>query len=142
MQKLFVTTLLGICVLAALILYLNTIALEHFLYWTYWWYDIVMHFLGGVLIASGTAWLLTRFGRSQKLSRYSFLMWTIAAVLLVGAGWELFEYTNGFFIGEANVVRDTIGDLVMDTTGGIVGWSILAFIFKKQPDITGAEFSV
>jgi len=130
MQKLFVTTLFGICVLAALIFYLNTIALEYYLYWTYWWYDIVMHFLGGVLVAAMVVWVLTRFNFLPKQTRYSSFMWTLLFVLLVGASWEVFEYVNGFFIGEANIVADTALDLVMDVTGGVVSWLVLAPILK------------
>ncbi len=130
MQKPFIQTLFGICLLAALILYLNEIALQYYLYWVYWWYDIVMHFLGGLLVASIVIWALTRFGFLPKMVRYDSFMWTILFVLLVGVGWEVFEYVNGFFIGEVNVVADTALDLIMDTTGGIVGWFILAPILK------------
>lgn len=63
-------------------------------------------------------------------------MWTVLFVLVIGAGWEVFEYVNGFFIGEVNVVADTALDLVMDVVGGLAGWYVLVQIFTTHEEST------
>ncbi len=125
MQKSTLPALVSLCVLAGGIFLLNDIALADFFYWKYWWYDIMMHSLGGLFVGGAVAWFFVRTGYAQKLSTKNFLLLTVALVFAVGAGWEIFEYTNGFFLGEVNVALDTMGDLLCDVLGGFVGWYIL-----------------
>lgn len=134
MKKTRIVTLLSICALAALIFVLNNIALADYFYWRFWWYDIMMHGLGGLLIGSIVTWGLLRVGYGQKLSRPAFFWATLLGIVIVGVGWEIMEYTNGFFIGEVNVLADTILDIVMDITGGIVGWILLSYLLSEKSD--------
>src|SRR5688572_29626513 len=67
-----------ICALLALILILDLFALEYYLYWMLWWYDIMMHFLGGVIIGSGVLWFLDQFF-SGKISLKHALFLTLGA---------------------------------------------------------------
>ena len=96
----------------------------------------MMHGLGGLLIGSIVTWSLVRFGLSHRFSYKGFFGLTILLVLMVGVGWEIMEYTNGFFIGEVNIVADTILDIVMDLTGGIVGWFLISRTLKHSPEQT------
>lgn len=132
----FFLTLVGIGVLSAVILYLNAIALEHFFYWTYWWYDIVMHFLGGAFVGSATAWALVRFGVARGMTTTQRAYAALAAILVVGIGWEVFEYVNGFFIGETNIFFDTTLDLIMDVIGALVGARVIFSALVSGADVT------
>lgn len=85
---------------------LNSIALQEFLYWKYEWFDVFMHFLGGMSIAAFVGAILV----TKKPSLFFGLS------LVAFIAWEVFEYFNGI-PREANYVFDTSLDLVMDMLG-------------------------
>lgn len=98
--------LLAALVLSALLSYLHHIALVDFLYWRYEWFDIPMHYLGGVTLGVFLVAL------SPKYRPRSYM--TAIAVLLIG--WEAFEYLFGM-PREQNYAFDTALDLLMGTLG-------------------------
>lgn len=108
---------LGLAALSAAIFILNEIAAVNHLYWVYWWYDIMMHFLGGFLIGGLSAWGARRFDETMTFSRVVVVV--LVAVALVGVGWEVFEYLTGQYAGQPGIVADTILDLVMDVLGAL-----------------------
>ena len=110
-------TLLALAALAAVIFILNDVAGTYYLYFFYWWYDIMMHFLGGVLIGGLAAWGVHRFLPGASLSKLVII--TLVSIAAVGIGWEIFEYATGQFIGQNGVVFDTALDLIMDTLGAV-----------------------
>lgn len=89
-------------------------ALEHYWYWTYWWLDILMHGVGGVVIGLLVTLFMTR------------RLWLIVALtLLVGMVWEVFEVSIGISISEPNFLFDSTVDLVMDLLGGAAAYAII-----------------
>ncbi len=91
---------------SALVLYLHLIGMEHSLYFYYWWYDVLLHFLGG----SALAFLMLIFTKSWKK--------TIIGMLILAAGWEVFEYVLHIAVMEGqDYILDTIKDFVMDLLG-------------------------
>lgn len=106
---------LGIVVLLA-----HFFALKSYLYWTVEWFDILMHFLGGLLIGLIIISFLNRIHREESLINKKLLIISIIlGVLAVGLGWELWE----IFVGFTDIVSDrvdTFVDLVMDLFGGVV----------------------
>ena len=126
------------CALSALIFVLNEVALENYFYWKFWWYDIMMHGLVGLVLGAGAAWFLERTGYINGMSKKKIIFTSLVTVLIVGVAWEIIEYTNGVFAEEANIVRDTVADIIMDSLGGILGAATLARIFKKEENIITA----
>lgn len=122
--------LLALLVIAFVVLTLDRIAQDNYLYWTYWWYDIMMHFLGGFLVAGIALWFLARFSHeSVRVARRALIVAVVTAVI-VGTGWEFFEYFSGALLQQnGSIVGDTALDLVMDTVGALVMWGILVKIF-------------
>lgn len=111
----------SIFLLALAIVVLDSFGKFFSLYWSVWWFDIFMHFLGGawvglVLIA------LSRFAPAQikklipahKASHY------FIAVLAVGIGWEIYEIFAGLVKTPEPYYLDTLIDLVMDMLGAFV----------------------
>ncbi len=92
-------------------------ALQYSLYWHYVWLDTFTHFLGGAWVALVLVWLGVR---SKITTSYAGI---IAGVIVIGFGWEVFEYIGGI-PREANFFLDTSIDLVMDVLGGIVGVAV------------------
>lgn len=98
------------------------------------WWDTVTHFLGGAWIGGMTLWFLRR--RDGFLSRaVSTTLICFGAALVVGLGWELYEFgivkTLGFAF-PADYIRDTITDLVADSVGGIVAAFLFLLFYKTR----------
>ena len=93
----------------------HQIALTFSLYWYYWWFDILMHFWGGILlgllfyIAVKSRWF------NLKSNNYLIVVW----LLVVTLGWELFELMIEFETS-ANYLIDTITDDTMGLSGGLL----------------------
>jgi hypothetical protein len=104
---------------------LHKIALSWALYWTISWYDIMMHFLGGFLIALIILLIISRFKIIIFNPKLIFIL-MMGGVLIVGLGWELFE----IFFELINIKTDkldTIIDIVMDLLGAVA-----AFFYSRK----------
>lgn len=95
-------------------------AVEASLYWYYWWFDILMHFWGGVLIAFGIYSLAT-------FRRLTFKP-TLSLVFVVAVGvvvlWEVFEWYVGLF-DPALHLTDALTDMFLGITGALIGYLVL-----------------
>jgi hypothetical protein len=97
-----------------------------FFYWIYPWFDNMMHFLGGLLVGLTGLWLVFQSGYLPSgWMRYSPTLIVGVGIVIVGVGWEVFEYLTGISL-QQSFVADTISDLLMDGLGAIVGY--LSFI--------------
>ncbi len=102
----------------------NFFATTYFLYWKYSWFDMPMHFLGGVCVALGFA--ILPFFRITLPPQYRTLLPYLLFVFLIGIGWEVFEYVNGISLASADerFLTDTLEDLFFDLLGGFVGFFV------------------
>ena len=105
-----------IAAIIVLIAVLHYAAVALYLYWSYWWFDNVMHFLGGLAIGLFLYWF---FYRSNIVSsRQAPWALVIAGTIVVGVGWEIFEYVMHFtYTSKESYVFDTSLDLLMDLLG-------------------------
>ena len=105
--------------LGIIVFILNSLAMKFFWYYTVWWFDMPMHFLGGVFIS-----LLAMFLLNKKLFKfnYRFIFYTFLSVLLVGVLWEIFEYALEIFVShQPQIILDTFSDIFFDMAGGLFG---------------------
>ena len=112
---------------AALVGVLHLCALQFFLYWRFFWFDILVHSMGGVFIALAVAWLSTRSGHSVSVAL------CVSVAFALGIAWEIFEYD--FNIPQTLWVSypfDTAKDIVMDTFGGTIGASLARRIASRD----------
>jgi len=100
---------------------LQLLSVKLFLYWVYPALDIPMHVLGGVTVALGFLALAPRFARE---SLWRGLSATLLVVLVVGVGWEAYEYATGTIFDSHAPIADTILDVVMDLVGGALGFVV------------------
>lgn len=88
--------------------------------WEFWWYDILLHLLGGVFVGL----LLISYFPRAKLSSF------LGALLLIGFLWEGFEILLDIYLLAKNLpaiymwdgLIDTVADLVFDIIGGLALW--------------------
>jgi uncharacterized membrane protein len=125
-------SLLVIFSLVALLGALQQLAFAYYLYWRFPWYDILMHFLGGVVVGAVYLWVV-RYELPASLKKYETFAYVFLFALVIGILWEIFEYFVGIDREFSRATRqfDTALDLVMDVSGATL--SYIAFSrFRKN----------
>lgn len=119
--------------LIALIAILHILAIELYFYWALWWFDVLIHFLGGLWIGLSVLWFvfLSGYVTRFQLQYTNALILTLLSIIVVAVGWEVFE----FFVEnplEENYVFDTITDLIMGTLGALSGYGYVVWKHIKN----------
>ena len=94
-------------------------------YWTYKWFDIPMHFLGGLWVALTALWIFCYFGHISSIINYKTKIFFIVflAIFIIGISWEIFELVGKItFMDDVGYWTDTFGDLFNDFLGGMVAY--------------------
>lgn len=114
--------------LIAFIFFVNLVAVKLYWYSLVWYFDMPMHFLGGVWLGLAMFWLL----KSKEFSGKNIFL-IFLGVLVVGVGWEIFEIVVDRALrgGEFNVL-DTMSDIFFDLAGG---FSVVLYYFRKYGSI-------
>jgi len=91
-----------------------------FLYWHIWWFDILVHTLGGVVVALGLFAL-----RDLRVfpNTWLRLIPVTALVICIALIWEGFELVAGI-PNAGNYVTDTLIDVAVGVFGGVLGYFI------------------
>lgn len=106
--------------LFSVIALLHAIAVLFYIYWTFWWYDVPMHFMGGFWVGLVALWFRERLGFVQRLYTDKRLVaGTVAAAVFVGALWEIWERLMGHSYSVEGYGLDTSVDMVMDILGAV-----------------------
>ncbi len=117
--------------LLTFILVVHIFASIYYWYWTYPWFDMPMHFLGGFWLAMLFFYFKPGFEfrnpKFNKLPKYIITAIIILGfVALVGVIWEFFEFFCDVFIAAKGYIEvsqrgvgDTMGDLFFDLLGGL-----------------------
>jgi hypothetical protein len=118
--RLLFSQLAVLTVLLIVVLY----GLAHVHLWDILWYSSIAHFLGGLWVALFSAWGLNvlRFPRD-------FFIY-VAAALVFGICWEIFEFTIGATHFPVDTV-DTVTDILMDIVGGMVGALFARYVWVR-----------
>ncbi len=98
----------------------HSFAVAASLYWFYWWFDIMMHFWGGILVAI-SFFVLTSFKKINV--RPSLALMLIVLALTTGL-WEVFEYSIGV-LSQGVYIVDTVQDVLIGFCGGLLAFFTL-----------------
>ena len=109
-----------VILLAFFISIAHLVALNFYLYFAFWWLDIIMHFLGGLLVALASLLAYITVRKIEKLSRRQATLIVLLGIIVVGTFWEVFEYFAGISLG-SDFVIDTVTDAIMNLIGASVG---------------------
>ena len=102
----------------------NFMANKFYWYSSIWYFDMIMHFLGGLWIGLASIYL---FKISDKSVNTIFRV--MLSVLLVGIAWEIYEIAvNDVLAQNTFNYLDTISDIFFDLGGGST--AILYFFTK------------
>jgi len=103
------------------------IAVAGSLYWYYWWFDIVMHFWGGLLLGLGVHALC----RLHIVPVQPTLLVVVLVILAATVGWEVFEWFAGLYDIETHTL-DTAQDIFLGFSGGLLAHFILTRLYNKR----------
>lgn len=126
----------GLMFLAA-VGYLNFLAFRFSWYWLYWWFDLLMHFLGGLSLGL----LFLSLNPINWPWRRLFLA-TMSLILVFSVAWELFEFSTDRQLGGRLILRtpdrlqqgvaDTTTDLLADIAGVTAAGSIFYLLIWRD----------
>lgn len=97
--------------------WVHYLAMLSSLYWYYWWFDVFMHFWGGLLVGAGVVVLCGL--KSVKLK--PTLLLTLLSLLLVTVSWEAFEWYAGLYNPLVHTA-DTLQDISIGFCGGLIAF--------------------
>lgn len=121
--------------LVALIALVNFGAIKFHWYYSLWWFDMPMHFLGGMWVAMLIIWYLG----DSKFSIESVGR-VILGAFIVGLAWEVFELLlNEQFVQNAYDLPDTLSDIFFDLSGAFTAVLYTAMRIMNIPE-SGLKF--
>lgn len=128
----------GIDFLITLVLYLHTAGLTFKFYKTVFYYDIITHILGTIVIALlGFIMIYTLyFTKKIHLSIPLIGFFTIIFAIAVGALWEIGEFAIDSALGTNAQISnsDTMSDLIFDSLAGIFTSIVAMYYVKTTPE--------
>lgn len=128
------------------IFFVNVIASLLYWYYSIWWFDMPMHFWGGVFIVFGVVYFFYITSKSTESSvlivSTKRLLQIFAYALTIFILWEVFEYivnekTRALIISPI----DSTSDIFFDLAGGafsviyLIKKKILVLVSKDESDI-------
>ena len=117
--------------LSVLIAGLHLGALKYYWYWTYWWFDIPLHFLGGIVIGLLFLTLHRSSVLMYKKDKINFFIMIMLFVLMIGFAWEVFEvFIDLARVTEPDFISDTTFDIFLDFAGGLTAYMIFITLSK------------
>ncbi len=130
MENKILKIILGLIVAIAI---LHTVAIYFYLYYELWWFDILMHFVGGFWTVLFFLWLLVFSGaflldvERKNPAILSFL--ATSFIVIVAVFWEIFELKFGLTsLNDFDYIQDTVSDIFSAFAGGLLA---SLFFFRK-----------
>jgi len=125
--------------LVILLGFVHFVAESLYLYWTVWWLDNIVHALAGFTIGLFIIWFLFYSSIFYKRSPtiLEAILNALLCVMIIGIGWEVFEYINGITQSTEGYTLDIVHDLIADALGAILAGIIGSRgIFRTTADPT------
>lgn len=95
----------------------------------FFWYDMLLHFLGGFWVAGMIIWYRFLEHQEQAPAVRTVLFFTLGGAFLIGFGWEIFEITVRVLVGaDLEPYRDGASDMVLD----LLGASAMSFLYLRR----------
>ncbi len=108
---------------------INALAIFFYWYSTIWWFDMPMHFVGGVFSGYILVWfglyLSSRYTSFQN--KIQFFVWYLVGLGIVAVGWELFEFVLKLNTTSSGLnYIDSTSDIAFDFAGGLLVYILLS----------------
>lgn len=110
--------------LLVVVVFLDQLARAKHLYWSFYEFDSLVHFLAGAAVALFFSWLYFFSGifNPPRRNLARFLLIAFLGTMFVGFCWEIYELVFGqTMVQEADYSQDLFLDIVMDLFGVLAG---------------------
>lgn len=114
----------------------------HSFYYRFWWWDLALHTLSGIIIGAigfSLVYILNKERRSRiRLSPGFVAIFSFSFALAIGVFWEIFEFLIDSFFGfnmQKSGLIDTMWDLIVNTLGALVVSMVGYLYLKKDPKL-------
>lgn len=111
-------------------LFLNFLGSRLDLYSILWWYDMPMHFLGGLFSSLIIIYVLLNYSWFVNLKIVKKVLLVLFLVFVVGILWEGYELFFAIITKQKQILLDSTSDIFFDIAGGIQG--ILVYLKHKN----------
>ena len=114
----------AVITLLVVIVTVHAFCLAYRIYYSYPWFDIPMHVLGGVLVGLLVLWFFAHVRHFQiKHFKSQSLALVLLGVLAFGIAWEVYEVYLGFTdTNFPGYIADLYGDLGADVIGALLAY--------------------
>ncbi len=107
----------------------NSLAVKFYWYSSVWYFDMPMHFLGGLWVGLALVYIF-----SPKQKNFTAFLKILALVLFIGVGWEVFEFIFNNVIAQNSFnVLDTVSDIFFDCAGGTL--AVLYYFLRVMSEV-------
>ena len=108
-------------------------------YTTFWWWDIVLHTLTGVIVGLvGFLVLLTLYRRKRVIAApFSIALFSFSLAAAIGGIWEIFEFGMDQLFGlnmQKSGLMDTMFDIIVNDVGAFLS-SLLGYFYLKGGEV-------
>ncbi len=125
--------------LAVLFIYASLVLGDIYGFYTkYWWWDIFLHTLSGIILGIIGFIIVYIMNRESKVSvqmkSIYIAIFSFTFAVSIGAIWEIFEFSMDLFFGlqmQKSGLVDTMGDLIVDVLGALVV-SFAGYFYVKK----------
>ena len=106
-------------------------------YTRYWWWDIIVHSMSGIILAFiGFIILYTLYSENMiKASPHIIALFSFCFALALGAVWEIIEFTLDQSLGlnmQRGSLLDTMGDFIVDSASALLVSTLGYFYIKNK----------
>jgi uncharacterized membrane protein YoaK (UPF0700 family) len=113
------------------IFFLNFLGGKFYWYYSIWYFDIIMHTLGGFWIALLIFFLF--FRKKEFIFSFKNIIIVLLLVFVVGILWEFFEILVNETIAQNPFnLLDTVSDIFCDLSGALISFFFYKNIFRKK----------
>jgi VanZ family protein len=110
-------------ILILIVGFLDFIGNKFHLHWEVWWFDVILHFLAGIMVSMFAVLFIVYVFNLDKNNRRKIIIKSILFALLIGILWEFFElYFGATLLSDGKIYYiDTSSDILMDLLGAFLG---------------------
>lgn len=113
----------------------NTLGVWISLYGILWWYDIPMHFFGGLFTGLLVLHFLLGYKKTRYLPTHRIIFISLVLVCVIGLMWEGYEIVFDIVAGRRHFFLDSLSDIFFDMAGAVEA----AFIYLRHRRIVLAS---
>ncbi len=109
-------------VIVLILFFLNWIGVIYGIHSALWWWDVMTHMLGGVVIGFLVFGLNIRYVSYNLKKDTTWLIWVLS-LCCIFIGWELYEIIVSQTLGNGMFdAIDTMHDIINDLLGGLISY--------------------